>query len=484
MNVLLAEDEHVSRTRLAKFLRKLGHQVVECQNGYEALKQFEVSEIQMVLSDIKMPKMSGIELLREIKTIPTGRDVNVILFTGHGDVQLAIEALRGGAYDYLLKPININDLAVLTEHVAEHQAFLLKNKVLTENFEDVVKAATEETMRELSHLEEAYARVMGFEEIGFFSQQIRNVLQQAYMFHTDRSIPVLIQGETGTGKEVIARYIHFGVSGTVVPFVDINCAAIAQNIFESELFGYEAGAFTGGLPGGQKGKLDLAKGGTIFFDEITELPIKLQAKLLRVIQEKEFYRVGGLKKIKTDVRIICATNVEIQKEVEKGTFRRDLYYRLNVGHIIIPPLRDRTEEILPLANLFLKGFVEKRKKHFGGISDEAANILLSHNWPGNIRELRNVIEWATFIHDDIELKPSHLGNLLQLETTCFIPEHNPVPEAETLAISLPSDGFNLEKHIDRIVLEALEMHKGNKSKTARYLGITRRSLCYRLERLG
>lgn len=482
MNILLVEDDHDGRIQMGNFLRELGHFVVECENGHEALKAFGRG-FQMVLSDIKMPRMSGIELLRKMSSLPGGQDVDIVLFTGHADMESAIEALRAGAYDYLLKPINVKELAVVTERVAEHQALSRENRILTERFEDQVKAATEEAERELSRLKEAYARTVGLGQTGIFSDIMRDIFRQADKFYTDRSIPVLIQGETGTGKEVIARHIHFGNIQSMPPFVDINCAALNPSIFESELFGYEAGSFTGGLPKGQKGKLDIAVGGTIFFDEIAELPIDLQAKLLRVIQEKEFYRVGGLRKIKTNVRIICATNVDIQASVEQGTFRKDLYYRLNVGHLVIPPLRERTEEILPLAGMFLNEFALKRGKRFRGINDQASKILLSYNWPGNVRELRNAMEWVAFMHDGVELKPSHLGVLKHSKINSLLPENNLPPVLDPEYFSLPAEGLDMEGFFNKIVLRAMEMHNGNKTKTARYLGASKRSLDCRLVRL-
>jgi len=281
----------------------------------------------------------------------------------------------------------------------------------------------------------------------------------------------------------VARYIHFGNMQCMLPFVDINCAALNPGIFESELFGYEAGSFTGGLPKGQKGKLDIAKGGTVFLDEIAELPTDLQAKLLRVIQEKEFYRVGGLRKIKTDIRIICATNVDLFTRMEQGAFRKDLYYRLKVGHLVIPPLRERTEEILPLARMFLNKFACKRGKRFSGICDSAAQIMLTYDWPGNVRELRNAMEWVAFMHDGVEVKPSHLGVLKQAITKSIFPDNSPSPVLDPEHFSLPSEGLDIEGFFSKIVLQALEMHNRNKTKAARYLGISWRSLDCRLARL-
>jgi len=484
LNILLVDDDHDSRNDVADFLRDLGHQVVECKDGQEAIETFVSGDFPMVLSDIKMPGMSGIELLQAISALPLAQQTDVVLFTGYGDMESAIAALRAGAYDYLLKPIKVEELAIVTEKIAEHQALLRENKVLTEHFNDKLKAATEETHRELTHLKKMVAQSLGLNKPGIFSESMRQIYQAAQKYYTDRSIPVLIQGETGSGKEVIAKAIHYGNMNNMKPFIDINCAALTSSLFESELFGYEAGAFTGGLTKGKKGKLDLAYGGTLFLDEVAEIPLELQGKLLRVIQEKEYYRVGGLKKIQTDVRIICATNVDLRKRVKEGSFRKDLYFRLKVGHIVIPSLRERTEDIIPLASMFLQEFSEQKGKHFQRISDSARKILVNYPWPGNVRELRNVMEWVAFMHDDVEIKPSHLS-IITSEKSNFIDEEKLEPKLDFEHFSLPKEGFNvsLEEFINRIVQQALEMHNGNKSETARFLGISRRTLYTRLENI-
>jgi two-component system response regulator AtoC len=473
--ILLVDDDEKSRGVLAKLLNTLGHQVTECLDGYAAIEAVKLKEYHLILTDIRMPHMSGIELLKKIRALPTNPEVAVILFTGFGDMQTAVEALRLGAFDYLLKPINFKELVVLIERVAEHLALKRENRVLTSEFEAAVKAATVETSQELSQLKVLYAKNISQSPDIYFSDRLAPLIEQVKMLRHDRSLPVLIEGETGTGKEVIARLIHFGEEPTAAPFVDLNCAALAPSVFESELFGYEGGAFTGGLPKGQKGKFDLAFGGTLFLDEITETPLELQAKLLRILQEKEFYRVGGLKKIKTDVRIICATNTDIEDKVEQGAFRRDLFFRLNVARIHLPSLRERKEEIIPLAESFLAGFTKEKKKHFERISKDAGEALISYNWPGNIRELKNLIEYAVVMYNDTQLKTEHLEHVLK-PRTCITTNSN--------GALLPPANFFLVKHTNKIILEALEMHKGNKTDTARYLGMPVRTLYRRLQRLN
>lgn len=483
MNILLVDDDTGSRTPVGKFLRRQGYQVTECSSGTEAFETYLNGSFPMIITDIRMPGMSGIDLLKKIKELPSGSYTDIVLFTGHGSMESAIEALRMGAFDYLLKPINIEELAIIAEKVAEHQGLLRENQRLTDHFDQEVLAATEETAKEISRLRMLVAQSEGIGKIGVFDEAMQIIYHQALLYHRDRSIPVLIQGETGTGKEMIAKLIHYGDFNETTPFVDINCAALTATLFESELFGYEAGSFTGGLSKGQKGKLDLAAGGTLFFDEIGEMPMEIQAKLLRVLQEKEYYRVGGLKKIKSDVRVICATNIDLAQAVDEGKFRRDLFYRLNVGQIIVPPLRDRPDDIIPLADMFLHRFASQKGKKFSRISKQAACILRSHSWPGNVRELQNVIEWSVFMFNDIELSPNHLNIIAAKNTNCSLaalPAGTILPEAPLL---LPPEPFHLDEYIDRIIAAAIKMHNGNKSATAAYLGLSRRSLSYRVEKI-
>lgn len=318
------------------------------------------------------------------------------------------------------------------------------------------------------------------QDYGVFSDKTREVVLQAQKYAADRSLPVLIHGETGTGKEQIARMIH-GVEPSEhrkKPFVDINCAAITASLFESELFGYEPGAFTGGLSKGQIGKLELAAGGTLFLDEISEMPLEIQAKLLRVIQEKEYYRVGGLKKVPLNVRIVCTTNVNLLQAVAEGKFRKDLYYRLKVGYIHLLPLRERPEEIVPLCLMFLQDFARQKGKSFNAISASAAKLLSSYEWPGNIRELRNTMDWVVFMHDDVTLEPRHLdiiraGKPVEAKEDC---NKNPGFEA------MWDGSENLRSYTDQIVMRVLETHGGNKTAAARELGISRRALYRILER--
>lgn len=480
MNILLVDDSKMSRYWVAKSLMRAGHTVVECDSGEEALERFSQEYFPLVLSDVIMPGMTGIDLLREISATPAGKETDVVLFTSRADVELAIEALRAGARDYLLKPINVHELSIITQRVAEQRVILKEHKQLKERFTCEVEAATAETRQELERVKEVLAKATGMSQVGFYSAVMQGIALQAQKYHTDRSIPVLIEGETGTGKELIASMIHNGGSLSDRPFVPINCSAISPSLFESELFGYEAGAYTGSLSRGQRGKIDLAQGGTLFLDEIGEMPPELQAKLLRVIQEKEFYRVGGLQRLKTDVRIVCATNAGLAERLKSGIFRKDLYYRLNVGHILLPPLRERTDDIVPLAELFIMQFSQLKGKRFEGLGAEAARLLLAHDWPGNVRELRNAMEWVVFMYDDEEVKPQHLGAL-----DAKYP--GGLCGAQPRAIDpwnflLPAEGLSLDAYVDRIIEQAMEINQGNRAAAARLLGMTRRALVCRLDK--
>ena len=482
MRILLVDDDQNSRQSLAWFLNRQNHEVVACSSAEQALKKYSAVEFPLVLSDIYMPGMSGHEMAAQIKKMPESWQTDIVLFSGQANLKSAIMALRAGVYDYLEKPVDVEELASVIERVAEHQALLRENRTLTEKFDRAVEAATEETRYGYARIHNDAAKAF-LGEVGIFSETTQELWKQAQSFHTDRTIPVLIEGETGVGKEVFARAIHWGKQEELASpgvFVDINCAAITPSLFESELFGYEAGAYTGGSSKGQKGKLDLARGGTLFLDEVGELPLNMQGKLLRVLQEREYYRVGGLKKILFDARIICATNRSLAECVEQGTFRRDLYYRLNVGRLVVPPLRERKDEIVPIARMFLQNFARKKRKPVKEINAEAIRILKAYDWPGNVRELRNVIDLATLVAAGEELDARHFCAILHSSAASAVS-----PQAEgkagMISLPLPPQGHPLKQYVDDLIQQVLAAHDGNQTLTAQYLGITRRALTYRLE---
>jgi len=474
MNILLVDDDAECLGIMSKFVARLGHRVFESGNGRDALKILAGENIHIVLSDVSMPDMNGYQLLERIKGDPKLKETVVVLFTGYGDIKGAVGAMKNGAYDYLLKPIDVNELSIVIKRIGEYLALKDENVRLTENFRREVRDATRDMERELLHLRRAYAREMVTCRVGVFSDAFREVVRMAEKLHRAREIPVLIEGETGTGKEVIARLIHYGEGDVTTPFVGLNCAAISPNLFESEFFGYDPGAFSGGNPKGQKGKLELAEGGTIFLDEITEMPAEYQAKLLRVIEEREYYRVGGVKLMHTDARFVCATNRDIKKMVSEGKFRSDLYYRLNVSRLVIPPLRERPEEIVPLALMFLEEMRERNRTRFERISAAAAGMLTEYDWPGNVRELKNTLERMAFLWDDVEVKPKHLEFLFK-EGIARSGEEDRLMNPDS-GFPLPREGFDLKEWNRKIIEKVLEMKKWNKVETARYLNISRKML--------
>ncbi|NLW91476.1 MAG: sigma-54-dependent Fis family transcriptional regulator [Syntrophomonadaceae bacterium] len=473
MKILLVDDEERSRLNLADFLGKLGHQVLQSGSAVDALQILENSSADLLLTDNRMPGMSGLDLMRKAADLPNYQDLAMVMFTAYGDMDSSILALRAGAFDYLLKPLNIEELVKTLQRV-EHRigtnGTISPVTLIASSEEGELDTATESP--------QDYSQQYGCcGEMMVYSRALRKVMALARKLHLSRNIPVLIEGETGTGKELVARYIHYGDENLDAPFVALNCAAIPDTLFESELMGYEGGSFSGSHIRGSKGKVDLAQGGTLFLDEISEIPLNIQAKLLRLIQEKEFYRVGGLNLIKSDVRIIGASNQNLKTAVERGSFRQDLYYRLKVGSIYLPPLRERQEIILPVANKFLQKFSGQNNKSFQGFTPEAARILINYRWPGNIRELRNLIEWIVVSEDVQVVDSQHLTIITNNDY--WWQDKNPIQEQEASFDSIP-EGMPLNEISNVIIQKALAKNGGNKAATARYLGISRSALYKRL----
>ncbi|MCP4149042.1 MAG: sigma-54-dependent Fis family transcriptional regulator [bacterium] len=476
MRILLIDDERLSLKAISGFLTfQLGHDVTECEDGAHALELYKQNPYPMVISDIRLPGIDGIQLTEAIKKTKENRFTDIVLITGYGNMNSAIRALRAGAYDYLLKPIEVEELAAIVDRVQEHMALLKENTDLKENFETRLHQAAGHVEEKYLELRSAYNKIVGVGNVGFFSKHMEEVGLLAEKLHKDRAVPVLIEGETGTGKEVAARLIHYGSGDVTSPFISINCTAIPPNLFETELFGYDPGAFTDANKKGAIGKFELAQGGTIFLDEIGDLPMEIQPKLLRVLEERAFYRVGGLKKIQLDIRIICATNQDLLEKVKESAFREDLFYRLNVGYIRIPPLREQKEAIPPLAQMFLQHFAKQKNRRFQHLHNDAIKVMENHNWPGNIRELQNTVERAVLLFDDVEIRPEHLRFLTNGNNGL-----NDCPEDAFLLkpgkIRLPEKKLNLKSLEDEIVRKAMQKFKGNKTRTAEYLGLTRSAL--------
>ena len=444
----------------------------------EALELYKEAPFPLVITDIRMPKMTGLELLKHIRSLPAGNNTAVVLMTGFSDTESAIEALREGAFDYLKKPVNPITLSAVLDRLSEEKLEEIQSDGDTPGIDDKRKIHQVKSGQLLD--ERKIIRIPGYGDIGIFSGEMQQAVDLAYRFHNDISVPVLIEGATGTGKEALARLVHFGSQDdeadqdqNPAPFISINCPAITPSLFESELFGYEPGAFTGARQSGGKGKFELAQGGTLFLDEIGDLPLEMQPKLLRALQEREIFRVGGTKCLKLEVRVVAATNYDLKNLVEKGGFRRDLYHRLNLGTIALPPLAERTEEIIPLAQMFLNHFAQERRRRFNSITPEACHILEDFPWTGNVRELRNTIERVVLLNDEVSLRPIHLS-FLSSDQSDTDPDDTGL--IRPTGIKLPEDGFNLKELNDEIIRKAVKKFKGNKSRAAKYLQIARNTL--------
>jgi len=366
--ILIVDDEKNYLTILSALLEDEGFEVLTASGGSEALEIHKSSDLDLILTDMKMPKMDGIELLENIKE--NDPDLPVIMMTAHGTVDKAVEAMQKGAYTYVLKPFDNERLIIYVKKATSMYQVVKENRRLRDAVESQYR----------------FGNIIGK------SKKMRDVFDTIQKV-APSGATVLIEGESGTGKELVARSIHFNSPRREKPFVAVNCSALAENLLESELFGHEKGAFTGAVAT-KKGRFELADGGTLFLDEIGELSPNLQVKLLRVLQEKVFERVGGVRTISVDIRILAATNKELQQEMQDGRFREDLYYRLNVVHLVLPPLKARQEDIRLLVNHFIKKYASERRSAapVTGVDQEVDRLFYDYNWPGNIRELENVIE--------------------------------------------------------------------------------------------
>jgi len=444
--ILIVEDEAKMRRLLELNLGEDGFTTLSAGEAEAGLKLLHENPVDLVVTDLKLPGMNGLEFLQAIKR--QNAALPVVVMTAFGTVETAVEAMKAGASDYVLKPFSLNEMRMVIRKELDVRDLREENR----------------TLREALGKRYAHPNMVA-----------RSAKMQEALATVERVAPtnstVLLGGESGVGKDLIARAIHEKSRRSAGPFIKINSTAIPENLLESELFGYEKGAFTGAAAS-KPGKFELADKGTLFLDEIGDVPPAIQVKLLRVLQEREFERLGGTRTIKVDVRLIAATNRDLREALEQGTFREDLYYRLNVVPIDIAPLHERKEDIPDLVNLFISRFAADSGKLVKSISPEAMQILVNHRWPGNVRELQNVIERAGALANGTVLEPADI----HLDV-------RPAKATNGASGFLP-EGMTLEHWEDEMIQEALRRANGNKSRAARLLGLSRNALRYRLSKIG
>ncbi len=438
-NVLVVDDEKNIREGLGKALELDGHNILLAADGKAALELVNNNDIDLIIADLKMPGLSGQELLKQVSSAyPT---IPIIILTGHGTIETAVEAMRDGAFDFLTKPVNLDRLSLLVKRALSNRKLVLEHRALKEEVEKIERR-------------NRFANIIGK------SPQMRKVLDIVDQVAPTKA-SVLVTGESGVGKELIADAIHNLSDRRDKAFIKVHCAALTESLLESELFGHEKGAFTGAIAM-KRGRFELAHLGTILLDEIGEISPAVQIKILRVLQEKKFERVGGEETREVDVRIISATNRDLKKEIQEGNFREDLFYRLNVVNIHVPPLRERKEDISLLVAAFLKEFSEENGKDIEGIDPKAKSALYGYSWPGNIRELRNCIESA------VVMAKGRVITMMDLPPTVAAES-----DGDYIKIEIGTSLADAEK---RIIQGTLTNEKGNKSKTAEVLGIGRKTL--------
>ncbi|HEY7547414.1 MAG TPA: sigma-54 dependent transcriptional regulator [Blastocatellia bacterium] len=463
--ILIVDDEQIVRQVLSEALHNWGYNSIEVGSVASALAAYDAEKPAAVLLDINLPDGSGLDVLHEVKR--RHPEAIIIMMTSNVLVEDTITALRGGAYDFVGKPINLEELQVTIRNGIEAQSL----------------------RREVKSFRRERARQFSFDQIVGQSAAIREMTTLARKVAESEVSSVLLQGESGTGKDLVVKAIHYASRRADGPFVAINCAAIPANLVESELFGYEKGAFTD-AKARKEGLLEQAEGGTIFLDEIGELELNLQAKLLRVLEEGAFRRVGGLKDLALDVRVVAASNRDLKGESEAGKFRLDLYYRLSVIQIDIPPLRARGDDVILLAEHYIQQFNEKLRKHIRGLTPEVADIFRRYRWPGNVRELRNVIERVMILEDEEMITPRYLPRDLTTQAVggddiseILQSTSTQVPQNSLDSFLLPPQGIKLEEVEMSLVRQAMSFSRGNQTRAAELLGISRDQLRYRLKKL-
>ena len=457
--ILVIDDEKFITWSLKQGLEKEGYDVTTSGSGEEGLEIFKSETPDITLLDVHLSGMDGIKTLELIKELD--KDALVIMITAHGGVEGAVKAIKLGAYDYIEKPFDLDRIKILIKKALE----------------------TVTLKKEVRQLRGEQQEKYSFEKIAGYSESMQKMIALARKIAGSDATTVLIQGESGVGKDLMAKTIHYNSARTDKPFIEVTCTALPETLVESELFGYEKGAFTDAKVA-KKGLFELAEGGTIYLDEIGDMKPSTQAKILRVVEEHTFKRIGGLKDIKVDLRIIAATNKDLGKAVKEGNFREDLYYRLKVIPIYVPPLKERKEDIIPLIMHFAAVFGKEIKKEVKGITPEVEELLMNYPWPGNIRELKNIVERLCILGS---------GNVIDLQ---YLPaeiadySHKPITKeeegktGEEVQLALPKGGISLEDLEKDFIRQALQMANGNQTKAAKLLRLTRDALRYRMQKFG
>ena len=445
LNILIVEDGRSQREMLRDFLIKEGHHVMEAENGETGIRMVAENQLDLILLDYKMPGMDGMEVLKEVKRI--NHEIDVVIITAYGTIETAVEAIKVGAIDYITKPVELDELLILVDRVTERRGLIRENELLKQ---------------------ELGKRGVTTEQIIYKSAQMVELINMASRVAASRA-SVLIQGESGTGKELLARLIHQLSPRAQKPIIVVNCGALQENLLESELFGHEKGAYTG-ASSRRIGRFEEADGGTLFLDEIGELSPAIQVKLLRFLQEREISRLGSNVNISVDVRIISATNRDLDNQVKEGVFREDLFYRLKVVTMSLPPLRDRKEDLPALIDHFMDKFARENAKDIKGITAEARDLLLKYDYPGNVRELVNIMERAVVIARD---------DYITVNDIPFKNDDFEDPSKNRSSGSLRESIEELEKHL---ISEAMEKAADNQTRAAEMLGMSERMLRYKLKK--
>jgi len=445
-SILIIDDEEAQRNVLKGYLEKKGFKIFSASSGTEGVRSVKANLVDIVLSDYKMPDITGLEVLEQVKKI--NPEISFIILTAYGTIENAVKAMRLGAFDYISKPVDLDELDLLLERIIENKN--LKSEI------ELLK----------NQLKEKF-KIDSFISNSPKMEEVLSIASRA----ADSKATVLIIGESGTGKEVLAKSIHFASSRKDKSFIAVNIPALPETLLESELFGHEKGAFTGAEKS-KKGRFELADGGTIFLDEIGDIPLNLQVKLLRVLQEHQIERLGSTENISIDARIIAATHQNLEQKIKEGTFREDLFYRLNIVSLNIPPLRDRKEDVLPLIDYFIEKYSKENNKQKLSLSKEAVDSLLKYNFPGNVRELENIIERSVVLSRNDVITLKDLPNIVK----GFKAEKE---------VTLKEEG-TLVEHVEelekKLIYDALSKANGNQSQAGRMLGLTERNLRYKMQK--